>query len=1308
MFYADGIKAILVLCSLFASGLISPLGAATAYRPEVADPLEMPWNWSELSDIGNPEHVRCFEVSPDGSLWLGYSEGVARHDGNSLKREMGFDGRGLRRISATADNEIYVTASRTLWRKSEGEWYMFPDILSIPSPSDVGAVQHRDGTVWLAANRGFFLVVGDSLVFAGKVSQDPISAFDIDDRGRFWIVESPSGTARCLERIDGSFRELQSWPNLMNLGTGSREGSNHIVHDLLCAGDGTTWLVNAHPGAVPARIRLGVEAVERHDLKRLGGTNKNGSLSQTSDGFIRVTGAGTIHRFDGEAWRVHQKPSLRQNRGWSYIKEGPDGYVWLLERFIRLCRIDYQGLRWKTLNGLVFKESNEENRWYLSNENTVVREDLQDGSWYSFSQEDGLIEEPSSLAVLNNGTVWVVGSDRGVAAASFWDGLRWHRNVYPELGINVKGIAEDQNRLLLAGRVMRTISNGKASQPGLLIDLSGKIGDKMVDIPLKEVLDIKTLSDGRVLLSGEDIIEMDGEGFKSVLGERRSGLPFKRIQNFEISDNGDVWVANWGGGVVRHSEGEWTRFGLSDGLSSPYVADLLLLKSGQVAALNAKGLDRFDGKSWYSVEVPSLKDVSGVAQLEYSRDGVLWVNIDHSYWTTLVDLRHGEEREFFATRYSPSNAPSETELHLLSRSDQYSRSRLIRWTASALDFEGGARAHTFSYRQNGGKWSAFTSDRSLYLDNLKPGHHKIEARARDEDGNVDPTPAVLEFEVLEVFWETRWFLALSLVAILAILFLVYGLLWQRIRHVAAIDKLRVRFLTNVSHELRSPLTLIMGPLEKLVSLSPIASESRNQAEMALRNAKRLNELVDQLLQLRQAEVGSRKEEKLACDAVEFVRTMASDFDALARTANQRVLFECNVDSAWLELDKDAVRKILDNLVLNSLKHSEEHASTCICLTVTPSDNDRYSIFISVSDEGSGISPNALPRIFDAFYIEKSGALPGVRNYGVGLALVKELVTALGGKIRAESPICLKDGSNGGARFDLVIPNIAACDAIDPERSDSMQGIVETPKSSEDRLMVLVADDQEEIRTYLSQELAADYQVIEAGDGEEAFRRAVESVPDLILADVRMPKMSGIELCRELRSKDSTSHIPVILQTASDESGIRQEGLDTGAVDFLAKPFSLVRLRMKIGNLLRSRQRYAKRMKVKFLNEATSGEVSVENVFIEKVRAILDEHLSDPDFNAAALAQKLALGKSSCYRKFMAVLNSSPSHFIKNYRLERSISMLAAGSTVAEVAVKVAYSDASAFNRAFKNYFGHTPSNYEKVLEQRGTEALGSN
>ncbi|WP_400193368.1 7TM diverse intracellular signaling domain-containing protein [Hymenobacter sp. B81] len=518
-----------------------------------------------------------------------------------------------------------------------------------------------------------------------------------------------------------------------------------------------------------------------------------------------------------------------------------------------------------------------------------------------------------------------------------------------------------------------------------------------------------------------------------------------------------------------------------------------------------------------------------------------------------------------------------------------------------------------------------------------------------------------------------------------------------------LDELKTRFFTNISHELRTPLTLIISPLEQLLSEERPETGAAPRPEYALmhRNARRLLQLINQLLDIARLESGQLQLAAAPLDMVRVVRTGMAAFESLAASRDVAWVFESEVEALEVYLDADQFDKILYNLLGNALKFTPAGGQVQVSVSA---DNGRAAL--RVRDTGMGIPAEHLPLIFDRFH-QVDGQLTRLHDgTGIGLALVKELVALHHGTVRVMSTL--------GQGTTFVVELLLGKDHLDSreistapaETSLAPVPALRAPRlplpdaepegSSEDaRPLVLVVEDNPEMRDYLRSCLATDFRVLTAADGEQGLRRITAAVPDLVVSDLMMPGLDGLELCRRLRADECTSHIPVVLLTAHAEQESRLQGLDLGADDYQTKPFRPDELRARIHNLIRQRQllrqRFGRELKLELSEVSVT---SADEAFLNRAIGVVEAHLADADFSVEAFADAMALSRVQLHRKLKALTDQSTSEFVRTLRLRRAAALLQAQSgTVAEVADAVGFANLSYFAKCFRELYRMTPSEY---------------
>ena len=515
--------------------------------------------------------------------------------------------------------------------------------------------------------------------------------------------------------------------------------------------------------------------------------------------------------------------------------------------------------------------------------------------------------------------------------------------------------------------------------------------------------------------------------------------------------------------------------------------------------------------------------------------------------------------------------------------------------------------------------------------------------------------------------------------------------------------MKSRFFANISHEFRTPLTLIMGPLEQLLRRHPAESTDHELLNVAYANAKRQLNLINRVLELSRLEADQEKLEAQALDLVLLTRHATMAFSSLAEQREIELSFTSEVDTLPMSLDKVKMEDTLFNLLSNALKYTPAGGSVTVRLHRKERD-----VLIEVIDTGLGIAKERLSGVFDRFFqVGEGSGEQEAGGSGIGLSLVRELVRLHGGHVYAESE------PGQGSTFTIALPLHRK--TAQPLTLEAPGGSPDPPPelpdletihllsdaaSPTDAPLVLVVEDNPELRGLIRYTLQQAYRIEEAADGDEGITRARKLQPALIISDVMMPGRDGFALCEALKTDVVTSHIPIILLTAKASADARITGLDTGADDYLTKPFNDRELLARVRNLIESRrilrQRYAQSIELK-PEEVTTNPVDTQ--FLQRAMEIVEERMSDETFKVADFARDLQMSSASLNRKLRSLLDQSTNQFIQSVRLQRAADLLAQkGQTVGEVADLTGFSSSAYFIRVFREKYGVTPGSVMKDEE----------
>ncbi|MFT3823245.1 MAG: two-component regulator propeller domain-containing protein [Chitinophagaceae bacterium] len=609
------------------------------------------------------------------------------------------------------------------------------------------------------------------------------------------------------------------------------------------------------------------------------------------------------------------------------------------------------------------------------------------------------------------------------------------------------------------------------------------------------------------------------------------------------------------------------------------------------------------------------------------------------------------------------------------------------------------------------QWHYVGNQQTATYTNLDAGDYIFKVKAANNDGVWNEQYTSLHITVLPPIWKTWYAYLLYTIIIGTLLYLFYSysvkttrlknqLLLQQINRAKdeELVQRKLSFFTNISHEIKTPLTLVLAPIEKLLTLVQGREKETEQLEIMQRNGERLLRLTNQLLDFRKFEAGNMPLQVAEGNLTVFIKEILQSFEGYARQQHidLQLSVETEQDNTWFDADK--VEKMVFNLLSNAFKLTPAGGTIRIIINSTALQH-----IIRVEDNGAGIAARHLDTIFNPFrhYNDTGKTVAGT---GIGLAFTKGLVLLHHGTITVNSRQAL-NGQPGYTCFTITLPADSTAYTKDerrqeilPERAALPQANIADvsgiPPGTDDTALplMLITEDNAEMLSLLSGHFSSLYRVMIATNGQEGLEKATETLPDIIISDVMMPGMSGTELCRQLKKDQRTSHIPVILLTARSQLNYQIEGLETGADDYVTKPFSLALLEVRVQNLLQSR----KQLRERYSRDVTlqPSQVAItpaDETFLERLVQFIEEHLTEPTLQVEEMAKAVNMSRTTLYRKIKALTGQSAIEFIRRIRLKRAAQLLERKEyTVNEVAYMTGFSDVDYFRKCFKEEFGKTP------------------
>ena len=629
----------------------------------------------------------------------------------------------------------------------------------------------------------------------------------------------------------------------------------------------------------------------------------------------------------------------------------------------------------------------------------------------------------------------------------------------------------------------------------------------------------------------------------------------------------------------------------------------------------------------------------------------------------------------------------------------------------------------YQYRMPGfqDEWINTRGRNEISFTGLNPGDYEVQIRASRDRQNWSEIRS-LRIDVDVPPWATWYAYTLYALLLIGVGVLINYVSKRQARleaklRIAEIEKekehdlneAKISFFTNISHEFRTPLTLILSPVTEMLSDLKIKADLRNKMILVENNAKRLLNLINQLLDFRKSEYGLLQLNVERSDFVSFAQEVYLSFKDIARTKGIHYKFETEVDRALLVFDRDKMEIVLCNLISNAFKYSRPAGAISVRLYL-----DETHLNIEVHDNGIGLSPEDATKVFDRFYQVLSSATAKMVGSGIGLAFTKTIIELHHGNIFVKSI----PGKETCFTAQLLLDNpylqsvkqtpVEALEELPLEYQEELHSDLLLQQNSLDlddnikKESVLIVDDNEDIRKYLNSLLQDDFRILEAENGLAGLQIAKNELPDLIISDIMMPEMDGITFCQEIKSQIATSHIPIILLTARTSVVYEVNGLETGADDYVTKPFNPVVMKTRINNILENRRKlrsyFLNRVRFEPDKQIINEGNNMDEAFVEKAIKLVNDNISNESFGVDMLTQELYMSQSTLYRKIKSLTGLSITGFIRSVRLKKAAQLILNDDVkLSQVAYEVGFNDYKYFRLSFQQQFGCLPSDYKAEM-----------
>ena len=869
--------------------------------------------------------------------------------------------------------------------------------------------------------------------------------------------------------------------------------------------------------------------------------------------------------------------------------------------------------------------------------------------------------------------------------------------------------------------------------------------------------------------NGGGVSKYNGESFTHFT--EKEGLSNNSVTYILEDSHGNLWfVTNVG--VIKYNGESLTFFTEKEGLSNNIVLSILEDSSSNMWISTYRGLnrlvfgpDRVSGAkedsvnaSFYHPVIHTYNKQDGLKGIDFYLNSMLLDSKNQIWWgggkeltmlgindfkipvepPTLQLNRIEINEQFLDYRHLNDSAGMEMKFDSVAKFYNYPlnlelphKLNHLTFHFSAIDWSAPHKIR-YSFKMEGlnDNWSVPNEEAKADYRSLPYGTYNFKVRAIGEAQKWSE-PFDYTFTIRPPWWRTWW--AYTVYGIVLILLARYSIRYivsrERIKaevqikkievgKMQEIDQMKSRFFANISHEFRTPLTLLLGPINDLLkNRDSLKEDDWKLLGTMKRNAGKLQQQINQLLDLSKLETGDLKLEVTEGDLTGHVRAIVLSFLSLAESKKISYEYELEELPGLSFFDQDKIEKIITNLISNALKFTLEGGSVFVALRYRQEKENASGSHIefSVKDTGPGIPDDQKDKIFDRFYQVSSSDSDYHEGSGIGLSFVKELVELYRGEIHVESE------AGKGSTFSVTLPvsrkyfkddeivtipgksagkisaEVPENSLYQPVESDSQQDAFN--EEDKDRPVILIVEDNPDLRNYVSRNLFSHYQVLEAENGIEGLEKTIESIPDLVISDLMMPEMDGVEMCDRIKSDERTSHIPLIMLTARADKSSKLESLETGADDYILKPFDAEELQVRVRNLIEQRKNLRERFKKKFLIATVDQELPApEDEFLTRVLDCIKKHLSEPEFNVEQMGKELCLSHSQLYRKILAMTDQTPNVFMRNIRLKMAARMFMEGhKNITRVLYSVGFNTPSHFTQCFRELFGINPSTYIKQL-----------
>lgn len=1013
--------------------------------------------------------------------------------------------------------------------------------------------------------------------------------------------------------------------------------------------------------------------------------------------------------------------------------------------FFELTRHEYKNPQSLTNNHVnAILEDNEGDLWYATNQGISVHL-TKSGNWKHFLKENVFL----TLCNDGDGNVWTGGYGTGVYCLNKHTGIRRHLTTDQSGTLTTNYIysilKDENNKDLWLGGMYGNLVRYTPSQAGKAEEFTS------YDITLINSI-TQVNKDTLALATANGLYLLDKQTgnfrqyFTSPSNADTRSNSFIYSMYFPAPDK--VWFGTDGGGInlLDLKTGKAVTYSTADGLPSNYVYSILPDNKGHLWLSTDKGLAYITPSP--TPEITNIGFLDGLANefnfMSYTR----LRNGDFVYGSTNGAVRFNPENFtrplyeaplHFTSFEVPQKSREKTEEKKIQFNRMLNEGKTIRLKYNENSFLISFISVSYQYQQDiqysyqlkgfEQNWSAPTKELGIRYTNIPPGDYTFHVKSMSKNGGRQLDEQTIRIHIAQPYWNTTLAWLIYIILLAGITYFVWRFFANKMEKKHFSEK--IQFFINTAHDIRTPVTLIMAPLGDLSKEEGLSKEGKRYLQIARKNTEKLYNLIAQLLDFQKIDTTHLTLQVAEYDLKSYLQEKVLSFQTLCESKQIRMQLLLPDSPVSLWMDKDKTDKIFDNLFSNAVKYTPAGGE----ITVKVEQNDK-KITIAVKDNGIGIPRKAQRYIFSNFYRAENAVNSKETGSGIGLPLTRRLMKLHKGHISFSSNegegstflLTFRKGNRHLAKYivparidtsiisatepvtEVIEPSDLLSDV--PDLSDTDLSDTDTnnaPQTDKSKERIMIVEDNDELRFYLKKTFAPIYSVIDKPDGESALEYLKDKSVELIISDVMMPGIQGDELCRRIKSDFATSHIPVILLTAKTEKDAILEGLESGADDYLTKPFDTEILKTKIKGVLQNR----KIMREYFLSHslspvpaaATPNEEKenaecaasllspMDKEFLERCTRLVTENLANPDFTINQLCREVALSRTLFYEKLKALTGQAPTEFIKLLRMTEAANLLKQQIPVQEVALLVGFTDAKYFSTAFKKHYGVSPSKF---------------